>query len=637
MSDYKSIQNEGIIFSRKLTSIEFQRLIFEELLDFFKLIRIKESIGNDFEKREPTELIQFFMISELYSEAEKQLNGLINNYPNLKPVIGDKLYELIKIFKENDNNAFILLNSYMKFSEVKKSYLNELDENKISHILLKADQYNVYIENDDEFLKIKVDLKDSFIDNIENKKFLSSMMSICKDVRNNEREFSQKENSAVWFAYSLIKKGVTLDFSYRGIGTSGFRKNHQTLIFSTDPGADHIRITSMSNQLMDGVAVHVEHIDRDKINDKEKVEPYRLPAAINAAKVRLHISNDAPVTAFIGRPVFENGSMDIEKNGYISSENYKIDKLKSVHIISSACTAMFQNGVADCKIAIERMESSDCIKFMKSVVGNVIRDNTRQTLAAAININTPIFDDKYTKNKIDQRFEIAKLGIKIVSEGGFDRVTWDGADSINVPSLPIIDQMSHKEFVELVHIAHENGLQTYFSAGLKAEHVERCVITGVDGLGIGTSLHYIDKNTHLMGAFDPDAINEVLKARNKAEVSDLGKAAILLAKLDRLFFEKIIYEEENNLRIELYNAVLEQNVENAKSLFNDSRVKRVKELNYEEENTVIGRAQRTLNYYKEKKNNKMDFTREEENKYIQIKKAVIEKDLKRLQMIFQEI
>jgi hypothetical protein len=36
------------------------------------------------------------------------------------------------------------------------------------------------------------------------------------------------------------------------------------------------------------------------------VEPYRLPAAVNAAKVRLHVGSQAPVTAFIGRPVFES-------------------------------------------------------------------------------------------------------------------------------------------------------------------------------------------------------------------------------------------------------------------------------------------------------------------------------------------
>ncbi|QTL47333.1 hypothetical protein [Priestia aryabhattai] len=630
--------NESSVVIRKLSAASFQRQIFEEFLDFLKLIRIKENADDNFEKREPTKLLQYYKISELYIESQEEICQLTKNYPQLNLDVNN-LHKLLDVFNENESNACILLDAYMQFSQLKKEYLMkeaDTDADASSYIALKADQQNVYIEGSTDFINMNSDLKDLFLDNVQNKKFLASIMSICKNVRTNKRNFLASEVSGTWFAYSLIEKGVTLDFAYRGIGTSGFRKDHQTLIFSTDPGDDHIRITSMHERLMDGIAVHVEHIDRDKITDKEKMEAYRLPAAINAAKVRLHISDDAPVTAFIGRPVFENGSMDIQNGGYITSKNYDIDKLKSVHMTASACTTMFQNGIADCKVAIERMSSFVAVEFMKSVIGNVMRDTTKQTLAAAFNINTPFIDDKYSNTEVTDQFEIAKLGIQIAVDGGFDRVTWDGADRVHIPSIPIIDQMSHQQFVQLVHMAHENGLQTYFSAGLEAKHIERCVITGVDGLGIGTSLHYMDSQTKLMGAFNPKVIAEVLEKRNEAENTYLGKAAKLLAKLDRLYFEKNIHDEENLLRNDLFEAILEQDQEKVKILINDPRINRIQEIPFEDQNSVLGRAIRTIEFLKSKASNDLGLTREEKEKYHEIKTSISENDLKRLQNIFQK-
>lgn len=35
------------------------------------------------------------------------------------------------------------------------------------------------------------------------------------------------------------------------------------------------------------------------------------------------------------------------------------------------------------------------------------------------------------------KIEIARLAIKIAKEGGFEKVTWDGAETGKVPSVPI--------------------------------------------------------------------------------------------------------------------------------------------------------------------------------------------------------
>ena len=42
---------------------------------------------------------------------------------------------------------------------------------------------------------------------------------------------------------------------------------------------------------------------------------------------------------------------------------------------ASACTAMFINGIAECKIAIEKMSKDQAIEFMRSVKANTIRNS----------------------------------------------------------------------------------------------------------------------------------------------------------------------------------------------------------------------------------------------------------------------
>ncbi len=623
------INNE---FLRTLTAGEFQRQCFEEVLDFLKQLRIKESEKTEFTKREPTELLSYDSISELYNKCIAQINELINSYPELQDVIGNQLYGMVERFNDEDVNGLKLLDVYNDFSQLKSEQLDSLHTTTKIYLEISASKSQIFIRNTKNELPDDKPLTDSLEENCQGKKYLSCIMKICKDARERSRSLNSSEMCGIWSAYTIIKKGTTLDFAYNGLGTSGFRNGHHTLIFTTDPGDDHIRVTSRSKALMDGIAAHVEHIDRDKISSKELVEAYRLPAAINAAKVRLHIADSVPVTAFIGRPVFENGNEEKNK----PTQNYEMDALKSVHMSASACSVMFQNGIADCKIAIERMYLKDAVSFMKSVSGNVFRTHGKQTLAAAFNLNTAYYDDLYHSCEsrdqcyiLRDPYEIAQTAIKVAVDGGFDRVTWDGA-SDQIPSKPIIDQLSHEQFVTLVHTAHENGLQTYFSAGLESEHVERCVCTGVDGLGIGTSLHYIDPDTKLMGAFNPDAIEAVLKARNKAEATIKGKGAILLAKLDRLYFENLLTDKENEKREILFEAVCQQDESMISKIINSSVLSSVIGMEEDGDNTIVERGKRTLNYIKTLKcMSKSDIQK--------LQKAIENEDIDTLNIIFKSI
>jgi hypothetical protein len=621
-------------FLRTLTAGEFQRQCFEEVLDFLKQLGIKASEKAEFTKREPTELLSYDSIDELHDKCVRQMNEMVAAYPELDGVINGQLSDMVEGFYDEDVSGLKLLEVYGDFSQLKAEQLDSLQKAKKTYLEISASKSHVFIRNTKDELPQDSNLTDSMEENCRNKNYLSYIMRICKDARERSRDMKATEMCGIWSAYTLIKKGTTLDFSYKGLGTSGFRNGRHTLIFTTDPGDDHIRVTSRSKALMDGIAAHVEHIDRDKISSKELVEAYRLPAAINAAKVRLHIGDSVPVTAFIGRPVFENGNEEKNK----PTQNYEMDALKSVHMSASACSAMFQNGIADCKIAIERMYLKDAVSFMKGVVGNVLRTQGKQTLAAAFNLNTAYYDDLYHPCEdredcyvLTDPYEIAQTAIKVAVDGGFDRVTWDGASN-QIPSKPIIDQLSHEQFVTLVHTAHENGLQTYFSAGLEAEHVERCVYTAVDGLGIGTSLHYIDPDTKLMGAFNPDKIKDVLNARNKAEATVKGRGAVLLAKLDRLYFEKLLTDEENKKRNQLFEAVCEQDEDKISEILKNSDDVLTSIINMEDdgENTIVERGKRTLRYVKSSgKSYKNDIKK--------LQKAVENEDIDTLNTIFNNI
>ena len=389
--------------------------------------------------------------------------------------------------------------------------------------------------------------------------YLASISDLFAGARGAKRALTASEEAALDVADWRLRAGEPLRTSFACLGTSGFR-SVQTWLSLADPGPDHVRITSWHDDLLRGLIVHVEYIDRDMVPDKERVEPYRLPAAWHAARARLRVGAATPVTAFIGRPVFENHTGPTA----IDEAAFTMDLLKTVHLHASACTAMFVNGITDCKIAIERMTSDAAVRFMRAVSGNVLRDRDRQTLSAAFNLNTPLEtrDAGGAVRVVRDRYEVGRAGVDLARAGGFEKIAWDGASS-EVPSRPIVGQLSHEQLVDLVHYAHENGLETYISAGMVGDHMRDAVLAGVDGVGIGTSMHYVDATTKLMGALKPDAIRTALHVRSEAARTALGRAAALLARLDQMHFESSLLDAEEELRGRLHQAVRGKNERDA--------------------------------------------------------------------------
>ncbi|RSM74236.1 hypothetical protein DMB66_02180 [Actinoplanes sp. ATCC 53533] len=372
--------------------------------------------------------------------------------------------------------------------------------------------------------------------------FLAGLRRLTATARRDGRLPSAAQLLAERFAFDALSRGAG---SVRHWGTSGFRA-HQTYMSVTDPGEGHLDGTVRALANLDGVIVHIEHLERGGHQDRTHVEPYRIPDPQTVRQVRLLVGDDAPVSSYVGRPVFE-GSVEPSM-------------LKTARTVAAACSALFAQGLAECKIAIEGMTARQAVRFMRAVRAGVARDRFTQVLSAAFNINTPLLDDRsgqlYDGRLVTERLDVGLLGIELARAGGFDKVTWDGTAN-TYPSRCVLEQLSYAEAVTLVHRAHERGLLTYFSAGFRLHNLAQAVMTGVDGIGVGGAqiLRYMDADTGFHGPFLDGNIPAILAERDLAETSVLGQAARVLSRLDRMAFEATITAWDDVHRHDLFTAL----------------------------------------------------------------------------------
>ncbi len=380
---------------------------------------------------------------------------------------------------------------------------------------------------------------------------LADVVGVVSDMLSDYREhevdqLDPSDRLALLYAYSIVEGGTVPNQRIHPIRTDVLRE-YPTYLALADPGKGHLQTTVYSKEMLQGTIVHVETIDRQGNDDRQAVEPYRIPSIRDVARIRIHVGSTTPCSVFVGRPVFEGW-----KRGEKDFVLFRQSLLKAAHTVGAACSSMFYLGVAECKIGMDGLTSNQAIEVMQAIAGNVIRDWSRQRLSAAFNINTPIMDDRgidrHKAVAVTGHTEIARLAIELASSGGFDKVTLDGA--IDGKSVPFLQQMNSEDLIDFVHRAHEKGLETYISAGMDASNIGEAVRIGIGGVGMGIRLHednQVKEITHIK----KDAL-EVLRKRNEAMTETAGKSAALLAKLDWLRSREAITQTQDERTDDLF-------------------------------------------------------------------------------------
>lgn len=503
---------------------------------------------------------------------------------------------------------------FLSFS--KKSFTNLISKN--NHLLLLIDLQADKKENSNlEYRKL------------DGAEFINLASSLDTAIRHENRNPTLEDYLARQIAFEIINIRGYGEAPIVPWGNSGFRKI-QTQASITDPGLGHLTGTIRKMDSINGTNVHIEYLERGKENNREIVEPYRLPDLATIGKVKMSVGKDTSVSSYVGRPMFE----DTFDNSFI----------KSVHTTIAICSAIFMNGLSECKVAIEKMTVTQAIKFMRAVSANVIRDKNLQVLAAAFCINYPLIDDRKKTlksnngkpKKIIDRMEIAKLGIEIAKEGNFDKVTFDGTANW-YPSNPIMEQLGYKRSLELVHYAHELGLLTYFSAGFRFKHLTDIVQTGTDGIGLGGAqiLRYMDNRNGYHGPFKEENIRKILRINQTAANSIIGQGSILLTRLDRMYYERSLPKWAEDQRHELYEALLIKDEETIAGILEVLR--EIVQLPVDLVHPVLGWAQRIILY----KDDAIAFAgmkEEKKKEYIALlKKLISTSDYDELSFVLKDI
>lgn len=489
-------------------------------------------------------------VASLRTRVEELVAGLLEDYPGEAGEFADQMAAILPIVADRQQGIDTLKEQCRRLYAIEHGTSGtEPPYDGDFRIVTTEDAAEVHVRS---WAQDHVSTHRPEQTDLDSDDYLTAVSRCLVSARERGRPLSEDEVLAIHLAYTLVSDGERVPLPVRPWSSPGFRDT-QSYMSITDPGEGHLLGTTRRSENLRGVVVHIEHLERGNTQDREAVEPYRIPAPQSISRVRLHTGTQAPVSSYVGRPMFEGNVAD--------------SLLKTVHTVSAACSALFMDGLTECKLAMERMTATEAIGFMRALAGNVRRNRHTQALSAAFNLNTPIVDDRPATTRshggrpraVSDGFDVGLLGIELVAEAGFDKVTWDGtADTY--PSRCVIEQITFEQAVTLVHRAHEAGLLTYFSAGFRFHHLADVTYTGTDGVGVGGAqiLRYMDQQTGHHGPFKEENIARILQIRDEAAVSVLGQGAALLARLDQMFFEKSITAKQNQARESLYPALAQR-------------------------------------------------------------------------------
>jgi len=369
-----------------------------------------------------------------------------------------------------------------------------------------------------------------------------------------------KEKDTVRAGLEAFAQGATLPaHRMESIGGRAIQnpETFRTQMAVTDPGLDHLAMTLADPRMLNGAFVHVEIIDRPT----ENTAPYSNPGSKTIGLIRMLLGDDAPTTVFYGRPnYFPSIVKDNIEGMDDASAGLKFNPATAANQLSNAARGLFNQGVSEVKVTMDGL-SPDEVRQFGQLVKAQAAPQEGEYVSAAFNLNAVLKDFSLvpadapnisgapTKEQRALMLKGALQSLDAAKEGGFKKATVDSA-SFTPPSYPLIEYFGVENLLDWAHHAHELGLETYASGGMRDYHFPILQLAGVDGVGVGFSIHdppAPDKPGEA-GRLLPEKVLSSLAARDGAEQAPIGRTSVLVRMLDEKANDGALTEPEKSLR-----------------------------------------------------------------------------------------
>lgn len=377
-------------------------------------------------------------------------------------------------------------------------------------------------------------------------------------------QLTAKERGIVEKGIEALERGVHLPMRREPIGghSSVYDETFRTQMAVTDPGVDHLAQTLADPRMLDGAFVHMEIIDRHT----EHMAPYSNPGARALAFTRLALGSSAPSTAFFGTPNYLASIKQQTIDGMDQqSAGIKYNPETAAHQMANASRLALNLGYSEAKWTMDGLSPDEVI-----TLGSLVHDQAMlqegEYISAAFNLiqilkdfnlrpaDAPAIRGAPTSEERALMLKGSLLSIDAAKAGGFKKVTVDSA-SMTPPSYPLIEFFGVENLLTWADAAHRNGLETYGSGGMRDYHFPLLQFTGLDGVGVGFSIHEAPKaeTPGVAGRLIDTRVHSALSQRSDAEKTPVGRLSVMV----RMLAEKISEGKPTAAHTALHQEALE--------------------------------------------------------------------------------
>jgi hypothetical protein len=360
----------------------------------------------------------------------------------------------------------------------------------------------------------------------------------------NRLGMSEAEKQTVRIGVEAMLAGATPSRVIRqpiGGHSKNYANTHRTQMAITDPGLDHIAMTLADPSMMRAGWVHMEIINRPN----QHTAPYANPGYESLALVRMLLSDDAPATAFFGRPNYIASTIqDTIEGTDIASAAIANNLDTTAHTMVNSARAALNLGYSEAKFGMDGLGDLEVAELGRRVHAQANLQEG-EYISAAFNLLSVLRDFKLlpleetrivgapTERQRHQMLRGAQMALDAAHAGGFKKVTVDSA-SMTPPSYPLIEFFGVENLLDWTHSAQERGMETYGSGGMRDYHFPLLQFVGLDGVGVGFSIHDPPQAgaPGIAGRLLPERVKSAADLRDAAEQAPVGRLSVLRRMLD---------------------------------------------------------------------------------------------------------